>query len=114
MGVVASTLTDRLMGVGTPAEARYWLRLMVTRLAAGRGRVRVGTVTARPASSEAWKVRVAVPGVAPGFCKVRYSTNPGLTVPSAKKKVDPAGITLNRDVPCTAPEVALIVVDPGE
>ena len=54
------------------------------RLPAGTGTGVTGTDTVPPESSVAGKLNVAVAARVPGFWIVRYSTNPGRTVPSAK------------------------------
>src|SRR5256885_50787 len=46
---VEVTLTDRLMGVGTPREARYWLTLTVWRVLAGTDCTLSATGTVSPA-----------------------------------------------------------------
>jgi hypothetical protein len=61
--------------------------LIVIRDAPGTETVCGGTDTATPASVAAWNVSVAVPPLLPGFWRVRNSTKPGRTVPSANRNV---------------------------
>src|SRR5260221_482377 len=84
-GSAVETLTDTLTGGTTPKPARWLLMLTVTRELAGNNTDEGDTLMAAPASVDAWNWRIALVGVAPGFCSVRYSTNPGRTVPSAKE-----------------------------
>src|SRR5438128_2149684 len=84
MGWSAVTRTDRLIGVGTPALCRNWLTLTVTRDEGGRVTESIGIATGVFASSDPWKVSAATVGVTLAFWRVRYSTKPGRTVPSAK------------------------------
>src|SRR5437660_1162935 len=94
-------------GGAMPWLVRYGPTLNVTREWAGVGTDASGTTIFAPPSSEAWNASVAVPSTAPGLWIVRYSMNPGRTVPSAKKN------DLDRSAGSTDAVLAAVAAEPS-
>src|SRR5438046_1670877 len=84
MGWSAVTLVDTFTATAMPSAARMSLTRTVWRDDGASG-TRVTCIgTGLLLSSEPWKDSTAIVAEGVGFWRVRYSTNPGRTAPSAK------------------------------